>query len=254
MATYRLINTDTSEVLNLDRVVDLDIGTPARAISAQEIASDGAIVKGSGRYKGRRIKGSTIFFPGKELERRTFLAWISQEMYKNIYLERIADDGFIGRMKIWGSLDGGEKYASQVSDPVSFSLYSESPYFEQTTYTQHTFTLSGTDEEIKTVINSYQRVQPIIQFTPASNFTLFRVVLTEGYGILISGVFTASDLIEIDLSGRGILVTVNGVDAGVIWSAESAPFELLPGTNSLYIIGTDCATNELIIKYKARQI
>lgn len=84
--------------------------------------------------------------------------------------------------------------------------------------------------------NGWATTYPVITITgPIKNPTVGNV--TQGYYITISGTYTNTDTIVVDLDQR--LVTVNGASARNLVSGGSNWFSAPPGSNSFYLTGSN---------------
>jgi len=165
-------------------------------------------------------------------------------------------DTFLGRAKVVTQPDGGESYNNiRLSDDVSFKAISGSPYFTSTTLTTFsTHTTSSTEFQTTFTLDGF-RTPCEYEITPSTNMTIFQVKTAEGYGFKASKTsFLTDEVVNVDTRGSDLECTVDNNEVFGVFSAESTPFSLDKGENTLSVIAQESTDGGFKVKYYERQL
>lgn len=249
---YRL--EDATTYFNIDNYyVSFESGLPKGQYKMNKIIGDGGIITGSGALEGRIAKISRAFLKSEEAQRKEFISWFTRPAYDTIYLRRTTTS-FDGICQCKPTMSGGEQFASRnfnYGKEVSFDIYMNTPYFESTTLTTTSIAIASTATTSGTITINGHKVFPQYEITSTLAMTQFEVKLAEGYGFHMDYSFTASDTVNVKTSDSSLICTINGNNIYGYFSALSTPFDLRPGSNTLYVKAN---TGTLLIKYYERQL
>jgi len=165
-------------------------------------------------------------------------------------------DTFLGRTKVVTQPEGGEAYGNiRISDDVSFKAISGSPYFTSTTLnTFSTHTTSSTEFQTTFTLDGF-RTPCQYEMTPSTNMTVFQVKTADGYGFKASKTsFLTGEVVNVDTTGSDLKCTVDDNEVFNVFSAESTPFSLERGSNTLSVIAQESTDTAFKVKYYERQL
>lgn len=232
-----------------DKIKEIALDLPKRRIKIQSTGSNGGQIVGSNTLNPRVFRFTKRFRADQEAIRKAFLQIINTGLDQELYLYKNTSL-FTGRTRVYGTNDGGEKYSNlAISDPVSFRINAPDPLFTSTTETTESYTVAGTTEETKILTNPGFEAIPTIEFTPSADFSLLRILIADGAGLLSQRDFNSGELIKITVENSTLVMRIDGVIIPNVFVESSRPFLLRPGSNSIYITATSCAANNFKIKY-----
>lgn len=253
MAVYYLKDEDAGTTYELDQEVsDLETGLPTRNYKQTQLISNGSVISGPGTFPGRELAFSKKFHSTDEAGRDAFLQFLNKADYRNISLYKNIT-GFLGKMTVKSMAKGGESYKNIVlSGSVKFKVMSYSPFWEKTTTTTAiNSTITDTTESTEPITIAGFNCKPIFTFTATADFSLLIIKYTNSRGIVLQNSFLNGDVIVVTMGNSEIGVTINGNDAGRIWSSNSTPFLLEGGDSNLYVTAT---SGTFKVEYNERRL
>lgn len=194
-----------------------------------------------------------MFTKNEESDRLAWLSWYTRPSYETIYLRRTTTN-FDGICIVKAGLEGGEGFASRnfnVGKEMSFNMYMQTPYFESTSITTTSIAISSSLQTTGTVNIIGHKVFPQWETWSTNTITQFEVKLAEGYGFHVDYSVTPGSTINVKTSDSDLICTIGGSRITGYFSAQSTPFDLKSGSNTVYV-KSDVGT--LYVKYYQRQL
>lgn len=243
---------DGTNTLDLDaNFYKVDLGTPKRRYSVAPYAgAHGGHVKGLGLYGARTIKITSRFHNkgGNNTwnsTRNDLFNYINKMKHENLWFYvKHNDDSTITRVRVYPSPANSEVYNYiLVSEPVSFKFLCEYPYFQNTSASSDSE--SVTDDSQNTFsINNTGKLETSCQFkfTPTSDESFFQVELANNHGFTLEKTsFLAGSQIVYD-TGNGSL-TIGGVEYKTSqFLTSGSVFNLPIGSNNVYVTCSGAGT------------
>lgn len=249
---FRVENATTYLVLD-DKYVSIETGLPKSKWKLEEVLGGGAIILGGGALSGRQAKVSRHFMKTEEDERELYFQWFTKPQYEDIWFRKTTTS-FDGIVECRLGLDGGEVFTARnfnYSKEIGFNIFMGCPYFESTSVTTVNITSTGTTQVTDTITISGGNIYPNFYVATTESFSLLEVISGESYGFTLNYSFNAGDVIRVYTSEAFLRATVNGLDVSDYFSADSTPFDLQSGTNTVYSRSANCTIE---LRYNERRL
>jgi hypothetical protein len=243
---------DGTNTLNLDaNMYKVNLGTPRRKYVIRKYAgSHGGKVQGTGLYEPRQIKVETRFsnVGGNntwDSNRSDLWAWINRAKQDNLWFYiKHNDDSTITRVRCYPTPSGSEIYSFiNVSERFGIRFVCDVPYFEKTTATTGSETVTDSSQNTFTITNGGDlETSCKFKFTPTADETSFQVELASNFGFTLEKVsFLAGQQIIYD-TGNGQLTIAGSEYNPVQILTSGGVFNLAPGSNSVYVTCSGAGT------------
>jgi hypothetical protein len=251
MSSYYYLSSPGLSNFEIDNnAISVTFPSIDRNYTVVNLFSDGAIITGNGAMIAGQIvfsmKFKKFYYTGTTKTSTTttwntfrynIMTYMALAKNQAIYFNIIDSNGVKLQQRVYPFTRGSENYGTiSISDEVNFTLQMEKAYFYNTTSYSSTYTVTSTQQEPFSVLNSgCLPAAPLFTFTPSQGLSSFSVLLYYGnYGFTLSSTFLTGQAITFNCANAQ--TTVNGVIVTGIQSAGSI-FLIPPGTVTMYVAG-----------------
>lgn len=257
MSYYYFQISGEAGTLDIDtEAIEIIMPAAVRDYEKIQLARDSAYIKGRGNFIPDQIQLVKKFTKGSSNTafnslRAAVLQWMAVPRYKTLYFYIVTGDGDTLRTRVVPYSTSGESYSTlNISSQTTLTFWMIDGYFENTTATTTSKTLTTDSLEVMSVVNDGVLSAPgIYTLTLTATCDLFQVEIGDGYGFTLEKTsWSSGDVLSYNCADG--VFTVNGnTETGYL--TDGSIFSLSPGTNTLYIYG---AAGELEVSINERYI
>lgn len=262
MAAPYFYLSDGVNTLNLDdNVKEITFGGSKRAFDVIEYATaNGGFLRGIGNYQPKIFKlvhvekietGDVNFWNSR---RNDFIVFFTKAVYNQVYLYlQNGEQTMTVRTQVFCTKIPEDKFDFlHISKSREFELISPTGYWEKTTATTGSESITSSAEQTITLTNnSTIEIAPTFTFTPTNFCSHIQLKTSEGFLIRVEGDFEASIPVAINMNNGEMTIDGDVVDLSN-YLTQGSPFLIPNGANSIYV---KCSTaGTLAYSYYERYI
>lgn len=224
-----------SSALNLTPIITfIDFGDASKVYNTIGRIGDGQKVRGGIYTKAREIKTSLRYFDRLGYTLTGFrdeiiYNWLNS--IDDIYLYRQFDNGNVGKVKVFLTLNSGEVYNdanTMISEELELNMLCENPFFEALEETE----ISVSKTTSISTLNIQNDSAPVffqLSLNLTSSMSYLSIRTFENVGIDINTAATSGTTIDIDTKDFSIKYD----DVSVVVSKTGSPFRIESGSNTI---------------------